>query len=42
MCAPSLRELLARLAVATDRMPWIQESVKLIENMKINTLTFFA
>src|SRR4029434_3696051 len=40
MCAPSLRELLARLAVATDRMPWIQESVKLNENMKMNTRRF--
>src|SRR4029434_1210754 len=28
MCALSLSELLARLAVATDRMPSIQESVK--------------
>ena len=40
MCAPSLRELLARLAVATDRMPWIQESVKLNENMKMYTGRF--
>src|SRR4029434_6365589 len=37
MCAPSLRKLLARLAVATDIMPWIQESVKLNEHMKMNT-----
>ena len=40
MCAPSLREFLARLAVATDRMPWIQESIKLNENMKMNTGLF--
>ena len=40
MCAPILRELLARLAVATDRMPLIQERVKLNENMKMNTGRF--
>src|SRR4029434_10579600 len=40
MCARSLRELLARLAVASDIMQWIQESVKLNENMKMNTRRF--